>query len=88
VLCLNPTGALSGSAIGLRGTIGALSRSVAAVESLVLQRRGAKVTILAPDAEAARVMGGDFMDPSRRGATQEAAFAQGLRAATVLSVAA
>lgn len=88
VLCLNPTGALSGSALGLRGTIGALSRSVAAVESLALQRRGAKVTILAPDAEVARMMGGDFMDPSRRGATQEAAFAQGLRAAGALSVAA
>jgi NTE family protein len=88
VLCLNPTGGLSGSALGLRGTIGALSRSVAAVESLVLQRRGAKVTILAPDSEVAREMGGDFMDPSRRGATQEAAFAQGLRAARALSVAA
>src|SRR5690349_11741973 len=43
VLCLNPTGALGGTP-SLRGAIGPLSRSAAAVEALALQRRGAHVT--------------------------------------------
>jgi NTE family protein len=80
VLCLNPTGSL-GATVSLRGAIGPLSRSTATVESLALQRRGAVVTTLAPDAEAARAMGADFMDGRRRRATQQAGYAQGLRAA-------
>ena len=87
VLCLNPTGSLGGSA-SLRGAVGPLSRSVAGVEALVLQRRGASVTTLSPDASAARAMGPNFMDSGRRRATQEAGFAQGLRAARELSSAA
>ena len=79
VLSLNPTGSL-GSTASLRGAIGPLSRSVAAVESLSLQRRGAIVGTLSPDTDAARTMGGDFMDGRRRSATQQAGFAQGLRA--------
>jgi NTE family protein len=79
VLCLNPTGSL-GAIASLRGAIGPLSRSVAAVESLALQRRGASATTLSPDAESARIMGGDFMDVRRRSATQQAGYAQGLRA--------
>jgi NTE family protein len=79
VLCLNPTGSL-GAMPSLRGAVGPLSRSVAAVESLSLQRRGAIVSTLAPDAEAARAMGADFMDRRRRGPTQQAGFAQALRA--------
>jgi NTE family protein len=81
VLCLNPTG-------WLRGALGPLSRSVAAVEGLALQRRGAKVTMLAPDAAAARAMGANFMDERRRRQTQEAGYAQGLRAAADLAAAA
>src|SRR3954452_7374081 len=87
VLCLNPTGSLGGTA-SLRGAVGPLSRSVAAVEALALQRRGADVTTLAPDGDAARAMGGDFMNPSRRRATQQAAFAQGMRVAAHLARAA
>src|SRR3954454_7756383 len=87
VLCLNPTGSV-GAAFGLRGAIGPLSRSVAAVEALALQRRGAKVTTLAPDAEATRAMGANFMDPSRRAAAQTAGYAQGLREGAALAVAA
>lgn len=87
VLCLNPTGSL-GSVASLRGAVGPLSRSVAAVEALALQRRGAVVTTLAPDAEAARAMGGDFMDGRRRSATQQAGYAQGLRAAAEMAAAA
>src|SRR3954454_7970683 len=87
VLCLNPTGSL-GSTASLRGAIGPLSRSAATVEALALQRRGASVTTLAPDAAAARAMGGDFMNGRRRAATQQAGYAQGIRAASELSVAA
>jgi NTE family protein len=79
VLCLNPTGSL-GATASLRGAIGPLSRSVAAVEALALQRRGAVVTTLSPDADAARTMGADFMDGRRRAATQQAGYAQGRRA--------
>ena len=49
VLCLNPTGSLRASRAMPFGALGTLSRSVAAVESLVLERRGASVTTVAPD---------------------------------------
>jgi NTE family protein len=87
VLCLNPTGSLGASA-SLRGAVGTFSRSVAGVEALVLQRRGAHVTTLAPDADAVAAMGANFMDASRRRATQHAAYVQGLRAASELAAAA
>ena len=87
VLCLNPTGSL-GNVTSLRGAVGPLSRSVSAVEALALQRRGANVTTLSPDGEAARAMGSDFMNPRRRNATQAAGFKQGRRAARELAAAA
>jgi NTE family protein len=87
VLCLNPTGSV-GAGPSLRGAIGPLSRSAATVESLALQRRGAIVTTLSPDADAARAMGSDFMDGRRRSSTQQAGYAQGLRAAAALAKAA
>jgi NTE family protein len=86
VLCLNPTGSL-GAATSLRGAIGPLSRSTATVEALALQRRGATVTTLSPDGDAARAMGSDFMNGRRRGATQQAGYTQGLRAASAIAVA-
>lgn len=78
VLCLNPTGSL-GTTPSLRGAVGPLSRSVAGVEGLALQRRGAVVTTVAPDSGTSQAMGGDFMDGRRRAATQQAGYAQGLR---------
>jgi NTE family protein len=87
VLCLNPTGSLGG--IGsLRGAIGPLSRSAATVEALALQRRGAQVTTLSPDAGSTRAMGSDFMDGRRRSGTQQAGYAQGRRAAAEMAQAA
>jgi hypothetical protein len=44
--------------------------------------------MLAPDPEAARAMGSDFMDERRRKPTQEAGFAQGLRAGAEMTAAA
>jgi NTE family protein len=87
VLCLNPTGSL-GTTASLRGAIGPLSRSVAGVEALTLQRRGAKVTTLSPDVEAARAMGNDFMDGRRRSVAQQAGYAQGHRVGATLTPAA
>ena len=86
VLCLNPTGSL-GALGSLRGAVGPLSRSAAAIESLSLQRRGAVVTTLSPDRESASAMGSDFMDGSRRAATQQAGYAQGLRAGAAMAAA-
>src|SRR3954447_20361212 len=87
VLCLNPTGSL-GAMASLRGAVGPLSRSVAVVESLALQRRGAIVTTLSPDEAAADAMGSDFMDTRRRAAAQQAGFTQGVRAAAAMAAAA
>jgi NTE family protein len=84
VLCLNPTGALAATAT-LRGAVGPLSRSVAAVEALTLQRRGAQVTTLAPDTDATHAMGSNFMDPQGRERAQAAGFAQGRRAVARLA---
>ena len=87
VLCLNPTGSL-GTTASLRGAVGPLSRSAAAVESLALQRRGAQVTTLSPDAQSARAMGADFMNGRRRTDTQHAGYAQGLRLGATMASAA
>jgi hypothetical protein len=65
----------------VRGALGPLSRGVAALEALTLQRRGARVTQVAPDAEATAAMGLNFMDDGKRSDTQEAGFAQGVRLA-------
>jgi NTE family protein len=87
VLCLNPTGSLTAAA-SVRGALGPLSRSVATVEALALQRHGATVTTLSPDAAAANALGPNFMDPGRRGQAQEAGYRQGLRAGRDLEAAA
>ena len=74
VLCLNPTGslrALPAGGLGLR------SRSVAAVEALALERRGARVDVVAPDARSVAAMGANLMDPRPRGRVIEAGLAQG-----------
>ena len=70
VLCLNPTGSLM--------MVGAVSRSIAGVEALALRRRGVTVTTVAPDGDASARIGRNLMDPSRRDATIEAGFAQGV----------
>ena len=76
VVCLNPTASLQ-PARAMAGALGQLSRAVAAAEALVLERRGARVSTISPDATSARVMGVNLMDPSRRDAVIEAGLAQG-----------
>jgi NTE family protein len=73
VLCLNPTG---------YGALGALSRSIAAAESLALRRRGATVTTVNPDRASAAAMGTNLMRSGPEPAVSAAGLAQGRRLAT------
>jgi NTE family protein len=77
VLCLNPTGSLRSSFPGPLGALGLVSRSVAAVEALALQRRGARVTTVAPDAATVAAVGGNLMNPRPRAHVVAAGLAQG-----------
>ena len=81
VLCLVPTAALrAGSRIDAR----VLARSwqaAIAVEAAGARRRGARVTIIGPDAGSSAAMGADLMDASRRDRVASAGFAQGMAAA-------
>ncbi len=82
MLCLVPTAALAaGPAFGA----GALARGwqvATAVEAAGARRRGARVTIVQPDAGSVAAMGADLMDERRREQVTAAAFAQGLGAAS------
>ena len=73
VLCLNPTGAMTQRAVA----IGVMSRSVARVEALVLERRGARVKTVSPDAASLSAIGPSLMDPSRRRQVIDAGYSQG-----------
>jgi NTE family protein len=77
VLCLNPTGSLRPGRGAPFGALGLVSRSLAGVEALALERRGARVKVVSPDSASAGAMGGNLMDASRRSAVSAAAFAQG-----------
>lgn len=77
VLCLNPLASLPTSRAMPYGAIGAWTRSLAAIEALALERRGARVTTVAPDAGSAAVMGRNFMNGGRRSETIAAGLAQG-----------
>ncbi|PWU22677.1 MAG: hypothetical protein C5B48_09835 [Candidatus Rokuibacteriota bacterium] len=77
VLCLNPTGSLRPNLETPFGGVGLLSRSVAAVEALVLQRKGAKVRIVSPDAASRAAMGPNLMDAGPRARVIAAGLAQG-----------
>jgi NTE family protein len=69
VLCLNPTGSIRG--------LGLVSRSVAGVEALALERRGAHVQVVAPDAASVTAIGPNLMDARPRARVIEAGLAQG-----------
>jgi NTE family protein len=77
VLCLNPTGALRLPLNSPFGVFATLSRSLAAVEVLALERHGAKVRNVAPDTASAEAMGSNLMDPGRRPDVIAAGLAQG-----------
>jgi NTE family protein len=84
VLCLDPTGAPGlapppGPTAGARSSV---SRAAVLTETLAVRARGAQVTTLAPDPEAAEAIGADPMDASRAEEVLDAAVAQGVRLAT------
>jgi NTE family protein len=76
ILCLNPTANLRGAG-DMISLFRRVSRSAASIETLALRRRGAHVTVVGPDASAARTMGINLMDRSRAKATLSAGYAQG-----------
>ena len=78
VLCLNPTASLGGSH-ALLSTIRNVARTAASVEALALRGRGARVRMVAPNAECAAAMGSNFMDAEPRIRVLAAAYRQGLR---------
>jgi NTE family protein len=80
VLCLVPTAVMgAATALPVRG-LAAGWRLTTGVEAAAARRRGAVVEIVGPDADSARAMGADLMNPRRRAAGLEAGFRQGARA--------
>lgn len=79
VLCLNPTANLQGPG-GAIAMLRRVSRAVARVETLALQRRGAAVQMISPDAASAAAMGVRLTDRRRTRAVLEAGYQQGLAA--------
>jgi NTE family protein len=77
VLCLNPTGSMLSPLPRLYGAMALVSRSMAAVEALALERRGARVTTVAPDAASLDAIGGNLMNPRPRAEVIAAGLAQG-----------
>jgi hypothetical protein len=57
--------------------MGPVSQAIATLEALTLERRGATVRNVAPDADSAAAMGTNFMDSRRRAQVIEAGVAQG-----------
>jgi NTE family protein len=76
VVYLNPTASLRPPRAA---PFGPVSRAIAAVEAMALERRGAKVTGVAPDAASAVAMGANLMDgrASSRARVVSAGLAQG-----------
>ena len=77
VLCLNPTGSMRPTRAMPFGGIGMVSRAIAAVEALALRRRGARVTIVAPDRGSLSAMGPNLMDAGPRSRVIAAGVSQG-----------
>lgn len=80
VLCLNPTASLRGGR-GPLALLGPISRSVAGVEAASVRRRGARVRVISPDANAAAAMGPNLMRQGPHNEVLAAGLAQGRRLA-------
>jgi NTE family protein len=77
VLCLNPTGSVGANVVAPLGAFGLVSRYIAGVEALALERRGARVTTVSPDDASLSAIGTNLMDPSRRSRVIAAGLSQG-----------
>ena len=78
VLCLNPIASLDIALASPFGMLRAIAGSTAALETLSLRSRGAKVRMIGPGHDIARVMAPNLMDARRRDAVLTGAYAQGL----------
>ena len=78
VLCLNPIASLDIAIASPFGLLRAIAGSSAALETLVLRSRGAKVRMIGPAQDIARVMGPNLMDSSRREQVLGGGYAQGI----------
>jgi hypothetical protein len=77
VFCLNPTGSMRPNLATPFGALGLVSRSLAAMEGLTLERRGAHVMTVSPDAASRAAMGANLMDARPRSSVIAAGLAQG-----------
>lgn len=77
VLCLNPTGSMQPNLGSPLGAFGLLSRSIAGVEALALERHGARVTTVSPDDASRSAIGTNPMNPRPRSRVLAAGIAQG-----------
>jgi NTE family protein len=77
VLCLNPTGSVQANLATPLGAFGLLSRSIAGVEAMALERQGAHVTIISPDKTSIAAIGTNLMNPRRRSRVIAAGVSQG-----------
>ena len=78
VLCLNPTGGLTGTQT-LVGFARSFASSAVSVEALALRHRGSVIRTIAPSREAAAAIGPDLMDHEPGERVLEAGYRQGLR---------
>jgi len=78
VLCLNPIMSLDIAMASAFGLLRAIAGSTAALETLALRSRGAKVRMIGPAHDTARVMAPNLMDAQRREEVLAGGYAQGL----------
>ena len=78
VLCLNPIASLDIAIASPFGLLRAIAGSTAALETLALRSRGAKVRMIGPAHDIARVMGPNLMDSRRREQVLGGGYAQGI----------
>ncbi|HWC25053.1 MAG TPA: patatin-like phospholipase family protein [Solirubrobacteraceae bacterium] len=79
ILCLNPIMSLEIALASPFGMLRAIAGSTAALELLAVRSRGAKVRMIGPAPEIARVMGRDLMDGRLREEVLAGGYAQGLQ---------
>jgi NTE family protein len=79
VLCLNPIASLDIALASPFGLLRALAGSTAAIETLALRNRGARVRMIGPAADTARIMGPNLMDGRLRYDVLNGGYAQGLK---------
>jgi NTE family protein len=78
VLCLNPIASLDIAIASPFGLLRAIAGSTAALETLALRSRGAKVRMIGPSHDTARIMGPNLMDTRLREHVLAGGYAQGL----------